>query len=85
MKPRPEEHTLTSQSQGSPPPSAPAPPPSLVPPIPTPQLQSGFLVQLPEKVQPTHGTFQILGGLVSGTRRPEDLGSDCHQFPESFF
>lgn len=85
MKPRPEEHTLTSQSQGSPPPLCPSSTPFIGPPIPIPQLQSGFPVQPPEKVQPTHGTFQILGGLVSGTRRPEDLGSDCHQFPESFF
>lgn len=70
MEPRPGEHRLTSWSQ--PWPQAPA-------------AESGFLKQLPEKAQPTPGTFQILGGLVSGTQSPEELGSDCHQFPESFF
>lgn len=70
MRPRPREHRLTSWSQ--PWPQAPA-------------AERNFLKRLPEKVQPTTGTFQILGGLVSGTQRPEDQGSDCHQFPERFF
>lgn len=58
MKPRPREHRLTSWSQ--PWPQAPA-------------AESSFLKQLPEKVQPTTGTFQIVGGL--SVRDPEARGS----------